>query len=513
MRTTTKMSKPIITLDYLKEPTLLFGDYFEYEDTKTGLSEYGPFGKNIEGLHVADIRLGFIGTRETISKAKEWIEKCSDSIESENVKTIKDKIIPSPVPLFEDDFEPRSEKRIRLDKILNRDFIGFNKDSVFKCEFQMNERWERNINLRELKKVLDINSKRKRILEVVDLINAHLTSITQTDPTPNIVIIALPNEIKESADTVRISGNFYLNLRRVIKAKAMNQQPAIPVQIVLQSTLEEKREIQEPATRAWNFCTAQYYKAGGIPWIPTGLPKDTCFVGISFYVTQDIDEKLTMRSSVAQAFDFLGQGLVLRGEAFEWDEEQMGRSPHLTKEDARRLIKKTLEEYVGLRNNLPSRVVIHKTSEFWGEDRAEFNELDGFYEGIEEVSKYCETDFVTLRQTGVKLFREGKYPPLRGTYFSIEDDCHFLYTMGFIPYLETYPKPYIPEPWQITQHIGGSAPKDLFREVLILTKMNVNNCAFADGVPITISFSQKVGEIMKHISEDEKVQSSYRFYM
>jgi len=176
------------------------------------------------------------------------------------------------------------------------------------------------------------------------------------------------------------------------------------------------------------------------------------------------------------------------------------------------LIKDTLEEYVKLRGIPPRRVVIHKTSEFWGKEHAEYNELDGLYQGIEDVYAGCETDFVTLRQTGVRLFREGKYPPLRGTYFSIGDQ-HFLYTMGFIPYLETYPKPYVPEPWQLTEHHGGSAPKDLFREILALTKMNVNNCAFADGTPITISFSKKVGEIMKHIPEDGIVQPKYRFYM
>jgi hypothetical protein len=85
--------------------------------------------------------------------------------------------------------------------------------------------------------------------------------------------------------------------------------------------------------------------------------------------------------------------------------------------------------------------------------------------------------------------------------------------MGFIPYLETYPKTYVPEPWQIVQHVGRRAPKDIFREMLALTKMNVNNCAFADGTPITLSFSQKVGEIMKHVSKNGIIQSQYRFYM
>ncbi len=506
--------KPILIFDYLEEPTLQFGDYFEHEDTKTGLAEYGPFGKNVSGLHVSEIRLGFIGTRETISEAKEWIARCADYIESENVKTIRKNVITSPLPLFEDDFEPHSQKRLRLEKIINRDFIGFNKDSAFQCEFQLNPRWERGLDHREVKRILEIPHKRQRIEEVVTLINDQLTSITQTSPTPQIVIIALPREIEEAADTVRVSGNFFLNLRRAIKAKVMNQQNPIPVQIIRQRTLEEKRNVQEPATRAWNFCTAQYYKAEGVPWIPTSLPEDTCFIGISFYVAQALDEKVTMRSSVAQAFDYLGQGLIIRGEEpFEWNVKEMGSSPHLPTENARKLIKRTLEEYIKIRGNPPKRVVIHKTSEFWSSQHEQYNEIDGLDEGIQAVSRYCDTDFVTLRQTGIRLFREGKYPPLRGTYFTIENQHHFLYTMGFIPYLETYPKPHVPTPWQITQHIGGSAPKDLLREVLMLTKMNVNNCAFADGAPITLSFSQKVGEIMKHISEDEKVHPSYRFYM
>jgi hypothetical protein len=35
---------------------------------------------------------------------------------------------------------------------------------------------------------------------------------------------------------------------------------------------------------------------------------------------------------------------------------------------------------------------------------------------------------------------------------------------------DLYPGSYVPEPWQITQHFGGSGPKELFTEVLALTK-------------------------------------------
>lgn len=499
-------------IDYLREPKLQFSDFFEHEDTKTGLAEFGPFGKNIPGLHPSEIKIGFIGTRETISGALEWVERCSSFIESENIEIKKGSDGKQEEGLFQGISLPSTPTLRRLKKILNRDFIGFNRESPFNCVFQVNPRWERIIDPRELSPILEIESKSERIWKLVELIDDKLSSITENAPTPDIVVIALTPEIYEQAHSVRVSGNFFLNLRRAIKAHVMQQKNPIPVQLLRTRTVEGKGGVQEVATRAWNFCTAQYYKAGGVPWRPISLEKGTCYVGVSFYVAQDVDSVLTMRSSVAQAFDYLGQGLVLRGEKFEWDEDTLGSTAHLTKEAAHQLIANALREYVNLQGIPPKRVVLHKTSEFWGKERGDYNEVDGFYEGIDEVYR-CEADLVAIRQTGVRLLREGQYPPLRGTYFSINDEQHFLYTMGFIPYLETSPVSYVPEPWQITQHIGGSSPKDLFREILALTKMNVNNCAFADGIPITLSFSQKVGEIMKHIPDEGIALPQYSYYM
>lgn len=500
-----------IKIDYLREPKLQFGDYFEHEDTKTGLAEFGPFGKNISGLHPSEIKVGFIGTRETISGALDWIDRCGSFIESENIDVEKGSE-GNQEGMFQGMSLPATPTIRRLKKILNRDFIGFNKESPFDCAFQVNPRWERTIDPRELSPILEIENKSERIWKLVNLIDDKLSSITENAPTPDIVVIALTPEIYEKAHSVRVSGNFFLNLRRAIKAHVMQQKNPIPVQLLRTRTVEGKGDVQEVATRAWNFCTAQYYKAGGVPWRPISLEKGTCYVGVSFYVAQDIDSTLTMRSSIAQAFDYLGQGLVLRGEKFEWDEDALGPTAHLTREAAHQLIANALREYVNLQGVPPKRVVLHKTSEFWGKERGDYNEVDGFYEGIDEIYR-CEADLVAIRQTGVRLMREGQYPPLRGTYFSINDEQHFLYTMGFIPYLETSPVSYVPEPWQITQHIGGSASKDLFQEILALTKMNVNNCAFADGTPITLSFSQKVGDIMKHIPDEGVALPQYSYYM
>lgn len=503
----------MINIDLLQEPKLQFGEYFEYEDAKAGLAEFGPFGINLPGLHKPEIKMGIIGTGETITLTQEWIEKCSSPIESQNIKIVKTGYPFDETSLFHNDRELDPPEIVRMNKILNRDFVGFNPDSSFKSCFMVNPRWIQRLDPRKLKEILDKSDKKERILKLVDFIEEKLASLTQNSPAPDVVIVAITPEIEELADTVRVSGNFFLDLRNAIKARAMQQTNAIPVQLIRATTLQEKRELQEIATRAWNFCTAQYYKAQGVPWRPISLDTDTCYIGISFYVALESDQSLSMRSSLALAFDFLGQGLILRGDEFEWDKAIMGRSPHLRKDYASQLIQRTLKEFINLRGAPPKRVVIHKSSEYWGSEHGDYDEVTGLYDGIDSVYQGIETDLVSLRQTGVRLFREGMYPPLRGTYFVLEGDHHFLYTMGYIPFLETFPQSYVPEPWQITQHVGGSSPKELFREILALTKMNVNNCSFADGAPITISFSRKVGEIMKHIPKDGKLIADYRFYM
>jgi hypothetical protein len=494
--------------EHLAEPKLQFGQYFEHQDTKTGLAECGPFGLNIEGLHPSEIKVGFIGTRETITGAKEWIETCSRPFESENTRVLGG----SKHPINGLFGEIPDQRFSRVYKILNRDFVGFNPKSPFQSRFQMNERWERILNPRTMERILNIEDKLKRIQELVKLISDEIRSLATTPPLPTIIILALTNDMTELADSVSISGNYTFNFRRAIKASTM--QWHVPLQLLRQRTvLGKDPELQERTLRAWNFCTAQYYKADGVPWRPANIAPDTCFIGISFYVAQDLNERRAVHASVAQAFDYLGQGLVLRGDPFIWDKEKQGASPHLTWEAASALMKKTLTAYLQTKGTPPKRVVVHKTSEFWGAEHGQYNELEGFYEGIEAVFARCEVDLVALRQTGLHLFREGNYPPLRGTYFTLGEKHHYLFTSGFIPYFNTYPGSYVPEPWYIADHHGGCAPKDLFREILTLTKMNVNNCNFAGGVPITLAFSRQIGEIMKHIPEDGVVQPMYKFYM
>ncbi|GCE16742.1 hypothetical protein [Dictyobacter kobayashii] len=265
----------------------------------------------------------------------------------------------------------------------------------------------------------------------------------------------------------------------------------LTTQIIRQRTYDAVpgiKDIDHKSRVAWNLFSGMYFKGGGIPWSPKGLMPGTCYVGISFY--RPLGSASTMCASVAQAFNEYGDGMVLRGQDFPWDTRTQGKSPHLDSNQAKLLIDLVLKQYKETMKNLPQRVVVHKSSHFWSPEE------EGFQDALRSVSRY---DLVSIRPTNrIRLFREGQYPPLRGTAFTI-DDVRYLYTTGFIPSLKTYPHGHVPSPLQISDYIGDTSLTTIQEEILLLTKMNWDTTAFADVRPITLRFSQLVGDIMHEI--------------
>ena len=53
--------------------------------------------------------------------------------------------------------------------------------------------------------------------------------------------------------------------------------------------------MQDKATTAWNFHTALYYKAGGVPWrlARQSARLTTCYVGVSFFKSAAGDKLMT----------------------------------------------------------------------------------------------------------------------------------------------------------------------------------------------------------------------------
>lgn len=277
----------------------------------------------------------------------------------------------------------------------------------------------------------------------------------------------------------------------------------IPIQIIRDRIANPTAEMQDPATIAWNFFTALYYKASGTPWglIRKDSAETTCYAGISFFKSRD---KKSTQTSIAQIFNELGKGVILRGE--EITLKKNDRTPHLDDQQAYNLLTQSLKEYYDAVKIFPKRLVLHKTSNF-NED-----EIYGFTQAARELH-INQIDLVSIQTSDIRLYRSGNYPPMRGTHFTMTDKHHLLYTRGSVPYYETYPGRYIPRAIEIKLATYDESPNVICDEILTLTKMNWNNTQFDRQMPITIECARNVGEILKYLNPDDNMQLKYSFYM
>ena len=182
--------------------------------------------------------------------------------------------------------------------------------------------------------------------------------------------------------------------------------------------------------------------------------------------------------------------------------------PYLSALDAFDLTRTALQSYKKEHGNYPARLVIHKTSRFHPEER------EGFQKAIEQ-SEIGIADFIWMpRRSPVRLFRNGVYPPLRGTAMRLDDAQTILYTRGSVDFFRTYPGLYVPNP--LVLHAERRDTPDwnlLLKETLALTKMNWNGTQFDGALPITLKAARQVGDILKYVPDGTTPDPRYRFYM
>lgn len=125
---------------------------------------------------------------------------------------------------------------------------------------------------------------------------------------------------------------------------------------------------------------------------------------------------------------------------------------------------------------------------------------------------------VRIRETlgEVKLFRDGDYPVLRGTAMILDDRNAYLWTNGFLPRLDTYIGPETPNPLFITVlRSTGNMPaiENVLTDIMGLTKINYNACNYSDGLPVTVRFADKVGDILTMGSAKDAQRQPFKFYV
>ncbi len=327
--------------------------------------------------------------------------------------------------------------------------------------------------------------------------------------TPRAAPVADPpiDELQEPAPEQQASPPSSLNFHDLFKAQAIDLQ--LPCQLSRPDTYGSVsagrmrgRRLQDKATTAWNFHTALYYKAGGVPWRLARQPAvlTTCYVGVSFFRSVAGDKLMT---SVAQVFDERGEGLIVQGGSASYDKDD--RSPHLSEENAHELLANGLATYRREHKTMPARLVMHKTSYF------NANEKEGFKRAAED-EKLEFLDLVSVRRSGARILRAGDSPMVRGTAMLFDEKSGIVYLKGTVPYFQVYPGAYIPRALEFVREDGETSAADLARELVGLSKLNFNNTQFDSGDPITVRAARRVGDILKQVPSGKRVNARFRYF-
>lgn len=475
-------------LQLVPEPDLQFGGGGVHVDIRAGLLAHGAFDRGASNVPTP-IGVGLVGTTATIDKVRDWIESCRNGV-------------------------PSRESKL---KELRPAFPGMRPD-LFGTSLAISDATTRTISRHELQAAL---AGEQAMDAVVDLFLDHARDLAGRGHldvlvmAPPVEVFALGDARPPSADGPLDEGQeaaptpYIQNFHDAFKARALDL--AAPSQLLRPDTYgggttrgrgTRRPTLQDPATRAWNFHTALYYKAGGVPWrlVKHSAALSTCYVGASFFKSIDGSRLAT---SVAQVFNERGEGLILQGGNATIDRRDL--TPHLSADDAHKLLANGLASYRREHRTMPARVLVHKTSYF------NADEIEGCRRAAKE-ERVDVLDLVSVRRAGARLLRAAVPAVVRGTTLTFDEKSGIIYLKGTVPYFRTYPGMYVPRALEFTRDDGETPAIELAKELLDLSKLNFNNTQFDSGDPVTVRAARRVGDILKHVSSDKSVQSRFRYF-
>ncbi|WP_313903599.1 argonaute/piwi family protein [Rhizobium bangladeshense] len=182
-----------------EEPVLEFGDGGQSPDPRQGLREYGPLQPKAGDL----VRIGVIGTEDTVEGFSEFIEEVADGIESGNEKLIN----------------------------LNPDFPGLSNQNPFRCRFEVQSDATVLVSKRQINEIRKIAKHEDAVRTAVDLMAAQIAAIAESGAKPDVIVLALPLLLIEKVVNAKSdpeeeaaeedAGDEPLNFRDLLKARVL----------------------------------------------------------------------------------------------------------------------------------------------------------------------------------------------------------------------------------------------------------------------------------------------------
>lgn len=297
--------------------------------------------------------------------------------------------------------------------------------------------------------------------------------------------------------------------------KARLLQHTIPTQIFRESTLDWKNYTNSyGATKrdfskieghlAWTISTAAYYKAGGKPWKLSDIRSGVCYLGL---VYKKVDKSKNPRNACCAAQMFLdnGDGTVFKGNVGEWFNPE-NKEFHLKPQEAKSLLSQALNSYKKENGKYPEEVFIHAKTKFNLEEWNAFKEITPKGTNLVGVA--------ITHNKPLKLYKnEGDFPILRGNALIINPKSGFLWTIGYVPKIQTVLSMEVPNPIFIEIDKGDAEIVQVLKDILALTKLNYNACIYADGIPVTLRFADKIGEILTASKDINVPPLAFKYYI
>ncbi len=493
----------------LEEPPLEFRYGQRMHDPRDGLALFGPCDVD-ESSHPKSLAYGVVGPPEGIALFRSWSGAMNKA------------------------WAHAPKNRVRLWP----PFPGF--DAAFSTTWYPEPAWTQTIDRNRL---LDVSRRRdssERAYQVVNLYLDAFKTAEKLDERLAVMICVVPDEVHQNcrpeSRVVSPTGDYVspdrrasrrggqlemfasfdreqyelsVDFRRQIKARSM--QYHIPVQILRESTLKlsdefdfGERRLTPLSSRMLNIATALYYKGGGKPWRLACARDGVCYVGIAFRRADGVRGERTA-CCAAQMFLNSGDGIVFLGQYGPWyspAERQFRLSP----DAATNLLKGALDTYAELHGKPLTEVFLHSRSDISPEEFGGY--LAACPTGTQVVGVRVRTNRV-----GPRLYRFGTMPVLRGTFWEMTPRSGLLFASGFKPRLGTYDGWETPAPLSIDLQHGDASIVNVARDILGLTKLNYNTCTLGDAQPVTVGFSDAVGEILVSNPTVTERDHRFRFYI
>jgi hypothetical protein len=499
---------------YIQEPLLEFAYGQKLEHPQDGLFLYGPVnGSATPG----DIRVGVIGTRDGIKLTRDWLTQLAGRIPARN----PEKIHTSSWPGFQAAFGAKLVTEPLAAIAISESAI----DTAIR-KSNRTEAVRATVKLFEDAIIEHLRAEETRpavwLVIVPEIVHDYgrPTVVGPRDATPSILMSersargilqegSLFPDMEEEAQTYLFARNFHHQL----KCQLLNKE--VVIQIVRDTTMNPslvldrfgnpKRSVQEPAKIAWNFSTTLYFKAREQPWQIADVRPGVCYVGLVF--KQDPSPAARGEACcAAQMFLNSGNGVVFRGALGPWYSEKT-REFHLSRVAAANLIGQVVAAYEKAHGEPPAELFIH------GRQRFAKEEWEGFQAAVPASTKLVGVRIRTSQD--LRLFRPtADTPVLRGTAVIIGRSEGYLWTTGYVPRLRTYAGFETPKPLSINIDYGSGDMLTIMRDVLALTKVNYNACDYASGLPVTLKFADRVGDILVASPNGAKAPPlPFRFYI